>query len=398
MSRDRPLVRWITNIPTPYRNHRYRVAGRVFPGHGLDFEVWYMAWSEHDRHWRFDDADLDHPHRVWSGVHPVVRGTDLHVNPALVAAARRHPADVTIVAGWASLTTLALARLLPHGRTLHLLESESNDASVSQSGSVFDRARRMAVRAAQGYVVPGPTARRLLERIDPAAAGKPVLELPNIVDEAAFAAARIDPAGRDAARRRLGLPSGGEGRQVWLCAARLEPFKGLDLLIPHVAALPVTLVVAGTGSQREALERQARSAGADVRFVGQQDDAAMVGLYAVADVFVLPSRRDPNPLTPIEALAAGVPVAVSTRAGNVHEVVADGAGWALDIDDDAAFAGVLAEVAASSPAARAERAAAARARHAARFASEPAMERFAAGLRALVGHAGDTGRPEGSAP
>jgi len=40
-----------------------------------------------------------------------------------------------------------------------------------------------------------------------------------------------------------------------------------------------------------------------------------------ADAFVLNTRRDPNPLSAIEAAAAGLPVVMSAAAGNIRELV-----------------------------------------------------------------------------
>lgn len=53
----------------------------------------------------------------------------------------------------------------------------------------------------------------------------------------------------------------------------------------------------------------------------------MVTLYAAADLFVLPSLRDPSPLSAVEALAAGLPLLLSDKAGNVDEVLTPGNGW-----------------------------------------------------------------------
>jgi glycogen(starch) synthase len=49
-----------------------------------------------------------------------------------------------------------------------------------------------------------------------------------------------------------------------------------------------------------------------------------------ADSFVLNTRLDPNPLSAIEAAAAGLPIVMSAAAGNVHEVVeAPNAGFVI---------------------------------------------------------------------
>lgn len=415
-------VRWITNIPAPYRNHRYRVANEVLPRHGLAYEVWYMAPSEHDRHWTFAPDDLDHPHRIWPGRHPVVAGTDMHLNPSLLLAAVRDPADITIVAGWASFTTLLLPWVLPRTRTVHLLESESNTASVSRRG-LFDRARRACIERAQGYVVPADTAADLLVSLGADVEAKPLVRLANLVDGDVFAAARERrAAGPAATRAAAGLADVPDHHQVWVCPARLETFKGLDLLLPVLAGLPVTLVVAGTGSERDALEAQAVSAGVDARFLGQRSEAEIVDLYAAADLFVLPSRRDPNPLTPIEAMAAGLPVWLSVRAGNVDDVLGPATGdaatgdpaagdaatedadtedavtggsddrptipgtpvgWRFDPDDPAGMAARAAEIVALPPEERAARGEAAARRFAERFDSRRVLDAFAAGLAAL---------------
>jgi glycosyltransferase involved in cell wall biosynthesis len=60
---------------------------------------------------------------------------------------------------------------------------------------------------------------------------------------------------------------------------------------------------------------------------------------------VLNTRLDPNPLSAIEAASAGLPVVMSTAAGNVHEVVeAPKAGFVISdpSDPSAALRAVLA--------------------------------------------------------
>ena len=67
--------------------------------------------------------------------------------------------------------------------------------------------------------------------------------------------------------------------------------------------------------------------------------------YASADLFVLPSRHDPNPLSVVEALHSGLPVAVSEMAGNVEEAVAENRnGWVLPVNDSLLFAAKLKDI------------------------------------------------------
>jgi glycosyltransferase involved in cell wall biosynthesis len=57
-----------------------------------------------------------------------------------------------------------------------------------------------------------------------------------------------------------------------------------------------------------------------VRFLGQLPSAS--DLLAAADVFVLASRNEGNPLSVIEAMATGLPI-VATAVGGIPELVED---------------------------------------------------------------------------
>lgn len=96
--------------------------------------------------------------------------------------------------------------------------------------------------------------------------------------------------------------------------------KGLDALLQGVALLPrsrCTLLVAGGGGGRlDYYKAMADSLGIgrEVRFLGLVSDVGR--LYPVADVFVLPTLADPCPLSPLEAMAAGVATVMSSSEFN----------------------------------------------------------------------------------
>ena len=134
-----------------------------------------------------------------------------------------------------------------------------------------------------------------------------------------------DPAGVKRLRRELGVQP--HDRLV-LTVGRLDPPKGHRFLLSALVAVrrevpAVTLLVVGEGPSRAELGAQARALGlADhVRFAGAR--AEIPEIFALADVFVLPTLSEGLPVTLLEALAAGVP-AVASRIGPVEEVVEDG--------------------------------------------------------------------------
>jgi glycosyltransferase involved in cell wall biosynthesis len=118
------------------------------------------------------------------------------------------------------------------------------------------------------------------------------------------------------------------GSQIVGVVARLEPEKGHPTLLeawPAVLrAVPdAYLLVIGEGSQREALEKLARELKIAHRvvFTGRRDDVPAV--TAAIDVAVLPSYREAQGLSILEALALARPV-VASNVGGIPEMIDDG--------------------------------------------------------------------------
>jgi glycosyltransferase involved in cell wall biosynthesis len=157
-------------------------------------------------------------------------------------------------------------------------------------------------------------------------------------------------------------------------AANLEPWKGLDVLVEAArrAQAPVRLEIFGDGTERQALERQAREAEVDARFHGFVPDLPerLGGL----DVLAQPSRADNLPVAVLEAMAAGLPV-VGTRAGGIPELVLDReTGLLVDPEDPAGLASAL-DTLAADPELRRRLGHAARARASAEFSPEALARR-----------------------
>lgn len=320
---------WVTNIPTPYRNHCFERMAAILPEYGIDFTVLFMARDLAQRPWRFRDDELRYPHQFFSGPAPTLSGVVMHLNPGLLAELAAHPPDVVMVGGWASPSHV-LAPFFSRSRTLKILGCESNLESSTRTGRLSRWAKRGVVRAYDAYLVPQQRSLALLEHLDPGTKTRPVIRFPNLINRTVFVsgvdAARAE---RDAIRDRFGATP---QTRLWLCPARLAPEKGLREFLPQLETVEnVKLIVAGEGPLRAELEALIASKHLPVELIGNVKEAEMVQLYAAADLFVLPSFGDPSPLATIEASAAGLPLLLSRRVGNCDDVLVVGQnGWSFD--------------------------------------------------------------------
>jgi glycosyltransferase involved in cell wall biosynthesis len=162
----------------------------------------------------------------------------------------------------------------------------------------------------------------------------------------------------------------GEG-EFALAAGRLTEEKGFDTAIAAARAAGAPLLIAGTGPDEPRL--RALAAGADVRFVGRLEPAALADLRRRAAVVLAPSRwEEPCPYSVLEALAAGVPVLASDRGG-LPELVGEDA--TIPAGDSGAWAGRLSELW-GAPRLRAQRGAQALQRARKRFGEDRYYERL----------------------
>jgi glycosyltransferase involved in cell wall biosynthesis len=140
-----------------------------------------------------------------------------------------------------------------------------------------------------------------------------------------------------------GLPA---GRPVVLAVGRLAAQKGFGGLLDAAAAWhdlrPVPLVaIAGDGPLAAGLRERAAALGDGVVFLGHRDDVP--ALLAAAEIFVLPSVWEGQPLVLQQALRAGAAI-VATRVGGIPALTGDDAALLVDQGDTAALAAAVSAV------------------------------------------------------
>ncbi|MEW6033622.1 MAG: glycosyltransferase [Chloroflexota bacterium] len=135
------------------------------------------------------------------------------------------------------------------------------------------------------------------------------------------------PLDKPASRRELGLP---QTPKTALYVGRLEPLKGVDILLKAMSLLPETdlsrcLIVGGNATDDgEVAHLRSLAEGLGVlerlSFLGPVEHERLPVYYSAADVTVVPSRYESFGLVALESLACGTPV-VASKVGGLPFIV-----------------------------------------------------------------------------
>ena len=219
---------------------------------------------------------------------------------------------------------LSQALAVPHVVTFHtlsLIKMQSRAGEIEQSErSVVETE---VIATADRIIAFSPHERDAMVRLYAADASKINL-VPCGVDLEVFR-----PLNQKSVRSSLGL----NGEKILLYVGRVEPIKGLDLLVETAAQMDseegVRMMVVGAdvnGDREMDRVRQLakeRDLEDKIDFVGQVDHDDLPLYYNAADVCVVPSYYESFGLVALESMACGTPV-VATRVGGLSTIIHHG--------------------------------------------------------------------------
>lgn len=317
-----------TNILTPYRKHFYDALYNECKKKGDDFHVLVMADTEPNRNWIYDDFKTGYTtllkHKTLT-----IGEVYIHFNQNLRKTLIGLDLDILICAGGylcpGIQSVLRWKKSLGY-KTYFWSESHLNEQRAYSNIKIMLREyiRKTVYEKFDGFWYAGKLSREFIEKY--AGRNADFYFIPNLIDEKKYAEATdLSESDRYKLQEKYQLDP---HKKVFLCPARLSRVKGIDKFITILKKAEqrnqVTILIAGDGELHDEINEKVEREGLDIRLLGYQNQNMMVELYSIADVFLLPSISDPNPLTCIEALWAGLPLFISEHCGNYPEVIKEG--------------------------------------------------------------------------
>jgi glycosyltransferase involved in cell wall biosynthesis len=305
--------------------HDLEPAGVTVVGMEVASQIELYAWHREDGPAAFERIvalpeqtfERVAPPKMWRGV---------------IAALNRVDPDAVAINGYSYYDAWsALAWCKAHRRSAILMSDSKSDDAIRPAWKEW--LKRKVVQRFDSALCAGKPQRSYIEQLG--MRSERIFDGLDVIDNVRFwrgaEQARQHP---DVCRQLPGLEDPGP---FFLATSRFVKGKNLDGLLRAYAqyrrrasemdtgGTPWRLVIVGDGVERSALESLVNSEGIQgVSFPGFCQIEVLPTYYGLASIFVHPTHQDTWGLVVNEAMAAGLPVLVSDRAGCVPDLVQEG--------------------------------------------------------------------------
>lgn len=318
----------IQGTQAPYRFPIFRELEKK---RNLDLHVWFMSRGKlKNRTWS------SKPLKRYSFKYKYIFGWVLNfgfkdnfpfwVNPLVFVSILKEKPDLVVMLGWDSLTSFLIHFASKISGTKFVLWSGSTVNETSWRRTVTKPLVAIHTRSADAHIAYGTMAKNYLVSlgVDP----ERIFISYNATDVGRYKKlCREHKKEYFETKKELSIPL---RAKVVMYYGQLIERKGGDLLLDafslkHKNKKDAILLFAGTGPFFDDLkEKTVDMKIQNVRFLENPGDEEICKYYAIADIFVLPSREEVWGLVVNEAMACGLPVIVSSAAGSSADLVIEG--------------------------------------------------------------------------
>jgi glycosyltransferase involved in cell wall biosynthesis len=322
----KPKVLLVTNIIPPYRVPLYECISKV---ENLDLKLIALAENEANREWQIAKDQIKLNYSVLSGIHKFIQSREIaiHLNWGLWKAILRYKPDIVITSGYDMLAYWEAFLYCKVFKKKYILWSGTTLLSTGRINGFMSQMKQIIIGGANRYIAYGTKAAEYL--IHMGASKERIYVGINTIDMNWFRKkARELRQGEDLRNERSKYP-----KLLMLYVGQLISRKGISQVLKALCELRdpnVGLLIVGGGPQGKELRKFCQDERLEnVYFEGFQQQEALLRYYALADALILPSFKEVWGLVVNEALASGLYVLCSDRAGSAYDLIKKGWNGAL---------------------------------------------------------------------
>lgn len=280
-----------------------------------------LASVEKNREWELNREQIRFDCETLLGWHVFVQSKEfpIHLNWGLWRILKRYDPEVIIISGYYAPSFWEAFLYCKLSRKECIFWNETTLLSTHKTGGLIGWLKRIMIEGVDRYVAYGTKAAEYL--IHMGATEERIHVGPNTVDMEWFAKqARAFYESEALQRERVRYP-----KFLLLYVGQLINRKGIFQVLKALSNLndsEIGFLIVGSGQQEPALKQFSQDLGLqNIYFEGFRQKEALPRYYALADVFILPAFEEVWGLVVNEALASGLYVLSSDRAGAAHDLI-----------------------------------------------------------------------------
>ncbi|WP_297670788.1 glycosyltransferase family 4 protein [Thomasclavelia sp.] len=313
-----------TNILTPYRKYFFDVLNEFCKERNIFFKVLVMSKTEPDRNWNYDDLKGDYT-ILLEGKTISVKGIYIHINKNLKNTIEGlRPTHVVCAGSYLCPGVYKLSKLKEKFNYIIYFWSESHLNEDKNNGflkkNISCCIKNKIYKKFDGFWYAGEFSLDFIKKY--AKDNFKKIYVPNLVDYHIFDYHLYNQNDKQKIKEEFDIK---DDKILFICPARLTYVKGIDKFLDLISMSKykkrISIIIPGEGELTEIIMEKAKQYDIDIKILGYLEQSVVAKLYSISDFFLMPSRSDPNPLTCIEALWAGLPLIVSEHVGNHKEVI-----------------------------------------------------------------------------